>query len=338
MAVVFEVLKADLPWDSIGKYSISEYFSLPEVKLFIPILFFHFVLLKLGNADKYKLFLKTHYSLATLISGITLYNLYLFVFESSSIVQKLDFSFVDRTHLVLQSYAFCVTLFAFGMSFREISKYKRLVQNEFSDYDMLQVKWLWRFVLMLLPVTLFWGAELMRVMIWPEGQTNLVFLILIFGAFFLYYVSYQAYVHPVFFEKMPKSVLEIKEKTLKPFKESHSCSQELSEKMENLMAENEYFLDYNLTINDFAQKIHMSPRLVSSCINKNMGRNFNEWVNGFRVNRAKDLIEKDKTNRWSIEGIGSEAGFKSRSALYAAFKNELGCSPGEFRKNQSQSF
>ena len=63
-----------------------------------------------------------------------------------------------------------------------------------------------------------------------------------------------------------------------------------------------------------------------------MGYNFNEWVNGYRVERALEIIRTDRENKLSIEGIGSDSGFKSRSAMYAAFKKKLGHSPGHYRK------
>ncbi len=333
ITITVEALKANLPVDRIVNYSIAEYFSLPEVKLFIPLLFFHFVLEKLGNSGRYRYFLKVNYLLAVLISGITLYNLYLFLTESSSIVKKLDFSLVDSAHLLLQSYAFLITVFVLLTIFKEIRKYQRLVQNEFSDYAMLQIKWLWGFTLMLIPATLFWGAELFRIVVWPDRQPNLVVFILLGVALFLYYLSYQAYGQPNFFDQMPKSVLDNEKTSLGISRDNYRCDEEDSFRIQQLMADNMYYLDHNLTITSFAQQIAISPRLISACINQNLGQNFNEWVNGFRVKKAQELIQNDRKNKLSIEGIGQESGFKSRSALYAAFKNKLGCSPGEFRKS-----
>ena len=56
---------------------------------------------------------------------------------------------------------------------------------------------------------------------------------------------------------------------------------ETSRTIKELMMANEYYLDQNLNLNSFAESIKISPRLISSCINQNLGQNFNEWVNGF---------------------------------------------------------
>ena len=101
----------------------------------------------------------------------------------------------------------------------------------------------------------------------------------------------------------------------------------------NKVEEHQYYLNKELTVHSFAKEIDMSPRLISSCINKNIGVNFNEWVNNYRVDYALSIITSDFDNLLSIEGIGSDSGFKSRSAMYTAFKKKLGNSPGHFRKN-----
>ncbi|WP_344820962.1 AraC family transcriptional regulator [Aquimarina gracilis] len=42
-------------------------------------------------------------------------------------------------------------------------------------------------------------------------------------------------------------------------------------------------------------------------------------------------------HKYSVEAIGLEAGFKSKSAFYSTFKASLGMSPGAFRKLQNAS-
>ncbi|NER84639.1 MAG: helix-turn-helix transcriptional regulator [Leptolyngbya sp. SIO1D8] len=136
------------------------------------------------------------------------------------------------------------------------------------------------------------------------------------------------------FERLPESTLEKEEKDSKRGFVDNKSNKENSIKIEKLMIDNEYDLKHDLTIDAFAREVGISPRKVSTCINQDLGKNFNEWVNDFRVKKARELLENDTENKYSIEGIGMESGFKSRSALYAAFKNKLGCSPGELRKSK----
>ncbi len=333
IAIVIEAVTAIHPFQYIGTYPLVAYFALPDVILFIPILFLHFVLEKLGSSHKHRLFLRVNYFMALSISLITLLNLYLFLFEASSIAQTFDFPVVYWFHFAVKSYAFLITVYAIFISWREIKHYKILVQNEFSDYNLLQINWLLYLIYLLLPVVVLWGVALLRVVIVTDFSDD--FDVPIFGliAIFLYYLSYRAYLHPNLFERFPESILE-KEGSKTNISEDRD-PKENSDRIEKLMTENEYYLDHNLTIATFAREVNISPRKISTCINQDLGKNFNEWVNDFRVKKAKELLERDTDYRLSIEGIGLESGFKSRSALYAAFKNKLGCSPGEFRKGKS---
>jgi hypothetical protein len=52
-ALIIEGLNNFLPIESIGPYDLSKYFTTPEVKLFFPILFIHFVLEKIGRSKAY---------------------------------------------------------------------------------------------------------------------------------------------------------------------------------------------------------------------------------------------------------------------------------------------
>ncbi len=328
LMVVIEALNSGiLPFSKIGNYIAREYFALPDVVLFIPLFFLRFVLEKLGNSHKYKLFFKINYFLALLVSLITLCNIYLFVFKSSSLTQTFGFSVVYWLHFGVKSYAFFITAYSFYISWRETIQYRKLVQNEFSDYNLLQINWLKNLIYLLLPSILLWGIAIVYAAVapYPEDLDLGIFGLV---AIFLYYLSYKAYVQPNLFERLPESILKHDSNN-----DSDGCSQEKSVKIEALMVENEFFLNQDLSLHSFAQEINMSPRMISNCVNQNLGKNFNEWVNGFRVQKAQELLEKDIESKLSIEGIGLESGFKSRSALYAAFKTKLGCSPGEFRKS-----
>ena len=148
---------------------------------------------------------------------------------------------------------------------------------------------------------------------------------------FLYFVSYRSYQNPNLFENVPlgirKQIGIDNKNTSKP-----NCNSDQIGRIQSAMNQNSSYLNSELTIHSFAKEIDISPRLISSYVNQNLGLNFNEWVNAYRVQKAHSLIKSDSNNLLSIEGIGSDAGFKSRSAMYAAFKKKLGNSPGHYRE------
>ena len=108
--------------------------------------------------------------------------------------------------------------------------------------------------------------------------------------------------------------------------------QAMSIELQHAMESKNYYLNHDLTIYDLSKEMNIPHRLLSTCINQKIGVNFNEWVNNYRVEKALNLLKDPSKIHYSIEGIGEDAGFKSRSAMYTAFKKKTGYTPGHFRK------
>lgn len=93
------------------------------------------------------------------------------------------------------------------------------------------------------------------------------------------------------------------------------------------------YLQQDLTLRLVAEQINIPYRYVSQIINEKTDSHFMDFVNGYRIDAAKALLTDPDAAHLSIDGIADEAGFKSRSAFYAAFKKATGQTPGAFRKN-----
>ena len=68
-------------------------------------------------------------------------------------------------------------------------------------------------------------------------------------------------------------------------------------------------------------------------INGLKGKNFNVLLGEYRVKEACRRLADDETyGNFSIEGIASGLGFKSRSNFVNVFKKVTGLTPSEFHK------
>jgi AraC-like DNA-binding protein len=328
---VFAALSDLLPFSEIGNYSISGYFTLPEVKLLIPVLFIHSVLEKVGRSTFYRLLLRVNYTLAFLMISLTLINIMLALFSGSSLLGLLGWKYLEPIFLGQQYYAFIFTVAAFVIALKETHRYRNLVRNEFSDFEMMKIRWLWQYTIVLAPIILLWGAELFRIARGGTGQSELTTYAYIGIAFFNYFVSYKAFSHQTLFDSSAKLSRSFSEKLQESHNSVVTVDPDLYERIQAEMKDRELYLNQNLNLHDFAREIQIPARSISTCINQLAGINFNEWVNKYRVEKARDLLKDPNSNHLSIEGIGTSAGFKSRSAMYEAFKRKLGLSPGHFR-------
>ncbi len=329
---VFEALNTLLPFEYIGTYSLSGAFTLPEVKLFFPIFFMHFVLEKIGRSSVYRPVLTVHYCLAVGIMSITLINVFVFLVSGNSLIHYLGWEPIEQFFLGQQFYAFVLTIGAFILVVRETLQYREVVRNEYSDFALLEINWLWQFIFVLLPIIAIWGAELLRVVLGGRGQSDMVIITWVLIAGFIYFVSYKAFIHQNLFDGPRMTRLKSEGVSSGKEKRRSTINQKACETIRSRMESGTYYLDQDLTIHDFAKEIDISSRLISSCINQTLDLNFNEWVNSYRVDKAILLLQDKESKHFSIEGIGSEAGFKSRSAMYMAFKKKTGESPGYFRR------
>ena len=67
---------------------------------------------------------------------------------------------------------------------------------------------------------------------------------------------------------------------------------------------------------------------LSQIINQQADQNFFEYVNGYRVSSAKELLQ---TGDRSMTAIAFDAGFNSQSAFYRHFKRITGQTPRQFQ-------
>lgn len=330
-SIELEALTIFLPFESIGGYSIYYYFTLPEVKLFFPLLFMHFVLEKVGKTSKYRRLLRIHYIFAFIILAIPLINFLLFLLTGFPILHYVSAQTIEWVYMTQQYYAFLLTVGAFVIVIHETIQYRNLAKNAYSDATMLEINWLWQFISSMFLISLLWGAELARILISGNSSPDIVLATWGLLVLFIYFVSYKAFRHPNLFEGVPEKLEGINYQP-QSLDDSKTHDPAVCEKIRSEMVAEKYYLNQDLTISELASKMVISARLISSCINQSFGFNFSEWVNNYRVDEAMAMLESDKHKHLTIEGIGLDAGFKSRSAMYSAFKKKTGQSPGFFRQ------
>ena len=252
-AFVFVALTDLLPFNKIGNYFISGYFTLPEVKLLFPVLFLHFVLEKVGRSTRYRSFLKVHYFLSFAIISLTLINLMLFMVFSNSLLDLFGWQILEHFYMGQQYYAFILTVCAFIIAIKETLSYRNLVRNEFSDIALLNIKWLWQFIFIIAPIILFWGAELIRIAFGGRGNSELTIIVYIFIAVFNYFVSFKAFTHQTLFDGSMDKIRALEDKTLISDKSNTRFDSEICNEIKNEMEIKKHYLNQNLTILDFSK-------------------------------------------------------------------------------------
>ncbi len=106
------------------------------------------------------------------------------------------------------------------------------------------------------------------------------------------------------------------------------------ESLNELMRAQALYQKPDLTLNQVAIHLGVHPNQLSAFFNQHFRQNFRDYINAFRIEKAKELLVAEDTTRWTIEAIAQEAGFQSRSAFYKAFKTIERSTPHQFRKEK----
>lgn len=107
---------------------------------------------------------------------------------------------------------------------------------------------------------------------------------------------------------------------------------ELVQKLTLLMQQEEPYLNPNLTLRLLAAHMEIHPNQLSWLLNDRFGKNFNSFVNNYRIERFKTLAKNPANSHISLIGLAYESGFNSKTVFNTYFKKVEGVTPRAFVK------
>ena len=105
----------------------------------------------------------------------------------------------------------------------------------------------------------------------------------------------------------------------------------IQRKLRDSMGSLQSFRDSRLTLRGLCQQIKENPHYVSQVINQDLGSDFYDFVNGHRIDLAKQALAA--TPDQTVIDIGLAVGFNSKSTFNAAFRRYTGMTPTEYRES-----
>lgn len=168
----------------------------------------------------------------------------------------------------------------------------------------------------------------------------LIFAAYLVGYFFLYLVGtitfsvvFYALLIFLLFEKNRESIFQDIPEKYGAKKIDESEASFLIQQLNSLMKEKELYKETDIKLPNIARQIHISPHKLSQLLNDNLGKSFSSFINDHRIEEAKRLLKEN--HKFTLEAIGFEAGFTSKSSFYSTFKKVVGQTPAEFKKQFS---
>ena len=174
----------------------------------------------------------------------------------------------------------------------------------------------WLFILLLLTT---------RIIFFYDVRSSIALPIYI--TFGIYGLAYWSLVRQGFFHNLRLDTVKYKKS-----KPSRDAIQNISHKLKDILENEKLYLDPDITASKVAKKIPVSTHTLSYIINEELEDSFYDLINRMRIHDAKLKLKNKTLAHLSIEGIGKESGFKSKSSFYRAFKKFTGKTPSEFQR------
>ncbi len=211
------------------------------------------------------------------------------------------------------------------LSIRLLRKYKRRIQNQFSDIARIKLNWLRVIQLILICLAALWLADT-AFRLWL-GYYPLTPLSTISIGMAVLLLAGGGLIQP--------DLARAGQAKFEPEEGDEAVESELDPQLllaiRQLMEREELFLRSQLNLNEFAQELGRSGREVSQHINAGLQMTFIDFVNHYRVERVKLLMENGAADQLTLFGIALESGFNSKATFNRVFKKFTGKSPSTYQ-------
>lgn len=101
--------------------------------------------------------------------------------------------------------------------------------------------------------------------------------------------------------------------------------------LEKKVRESQVYLNPDLTLALLARKTGIPARQLSGSVNAVSQKNVSQWINGFRIERAKELLVNTTL---PVTEIMLDSGFTTKSNFNREFQRIVGASPTTFRQQE----
>ena len=93
------------------------------------------------------------------------------------------------------------------------------------------------------------------------------------------------------------------------------------------------YLNSELSMQFLSKELNIPKYQLTEVLNTIIGKNFFQFVNEYRVEAVKQKLTDITNNKFSIEAIGYDCGFSSKSSFFSVFKNMTGQTPVQFKNS-----
>jgi AraC-like DNA-binding protein len=241
-------------------------------------------------------------------------------------------------------------LIYFLLSLRYYTVYKKLILQTLSFADVQLFSWIKKYLLSFLLMQLLWLLFFIFFPGWGSFKEKWWYYVLFSSL--LYYIGITGYANNIKSlipfkiagaerktiyllenvnnENKQDEIIEIeftKDPLAGPF---NPQAEEWKTKITGIIESESFYKNPTLTLLNIATALNTNQTLISKMINQGFKMNFNDFINNYRIEAVKQLLQKGEHKKQTLLGIAIDCGFNSKTTFNRCFKKNTGMSPKEF--------
>lgn len=221
------------------------------------------------------------------------------------------------------------------ISYRLLGKHHRLIKQNFSYEEKINLNWL-KYCILGIGVIYVTVAviSIMREVIGITFGFNADMIFYSQIILFVFFIGYFGIQHQgIFAESATEGNRMAELKSAGEYKKSglkQDDAKIFHQKLLKIMKEQKPYLEPKLTLNTLANELDISINHLSQIINQYQGKNFYDLISEYRVEEFKERISIPKNRYFSILAIALDSGFNSKSSFNQVFKKHTGKTPSQY--------
>jgi len=216
---------------------------------------------------------------------------------------------------------------------RMLNHYQIKAKRTLSSYNPDVFMWLWSLVLF---ITLVWGLKIVFYFIIRVYSINILADFML--ALMIYFIAIVQWRNPSLFhiQQLTGQLIDPMTSDNKPSSDNLLDKETRSNVLvmvQNQVKEQALYRNNELTLTTLAEQVGIGVHHLSETLNQQGGKNFNGFINEYRVAEVCRLLEQ-KCDR-KLFDLALDAGFSSKSSFNAVFKKMTGKTPSIYRRQMN---
>ena len=243
---------------------------------------------------------------------------------------------ITRSELVMPAvniYTIVATLFLLVYLGFSIRKHTRMLRDNVGNMEFFDLRWTKNLIAIYFVFFLFWVVESTSQQSWfttssTENNLTIDSIYCIFTIAVVHLVALRISRQKVFVvsEEENEGSVDAIEQNYTPIYQSL-----IDSNIDSIIVEKRYYQDNSLTLQKLAQHLGTNRQYLSNYINQEKHQTFYDYINDFRLEEVRVLMEdKGTENQHSLEDISLMAGFNSYSTFLRSFKKKYGQTPSQY--------